>query len=203
MTTKNFFNKSEDFDFWGVAKSIRDVYMSDGLTKSLIDYERVLDELDIYAFENWEKGELVQGPDVGKYRVTCIFMWPEKMMPDPRGAKRLLPFDCDVEYLLQTVTIPIKIKSPDDYEDGTKKARKVKRKFWFVKITIPKDLMTDIRTGAIELEDQIIDLDDLDEAYEEDLDQQEFQTDGDMGDMNEFATAVDNDQGGDPFSAPQ
>jgi hypothetical protein len=34
--------------------------------------------------------------------------------------------------------------------------------------------MTDIRTGSIELEDQDIDLEDLDQAYEQDLDQQEF-----------------------------
>jgi len=39
---------------------------------------------------------------------------------------------------------------------------------------MPKSLMTDIRTGSIELEDQDIDLEDLDQAYEEDLDQQEF-----------------------------
>jgi hypothetical protein len=46
-----------------------------------------------------------------------------------------------------------------------------------VEITIPKALMADIRTGSIELEDQSIDLEDLDSAYEEDLDQQEFKQD--------------------------
>jgi len=42
---------------------------------------------------------------------------------------------------------------------------------------MPKSLMNDIRTGSIELEDQDIDLQDLDAAYEEDLDQQEFRQD--------------------------
>jgi hypothetical protein len=37
--------------------------------------------------------------------------------------------------------------------------------------------MNDIRTGSIEMEDQLIDLEDLDSAYQEDLDQQEFKKD--------------------------
>jgi hypothetical protein len=37
--------------------------------------------------------------------------------------------------------------------------------------------MSDIRTGSIELEDQDIDLGDLDEAYEQDLDKEEYQND--------------------------
>jgi hypothetical protein len=48
---------------------------------------------------------------------------------------------------------------------------------WLVEIEMPKSLMADIRTGSIELEDQDIDLQDLDAAYEEDLDQQEFRQD--------------------------
>jgi hypothetical protein len=48
---------------------------------------------------------------------------------------------------------------------------------WLVEIEMPKSLMADIRTGSIELEDQDIDLEDLDSAYEEDLDQQEFRQD--------------------------
>jgi hypothetical protein len=40
---------------------------------------------------------------------------------------------------------------------------------------MPKALMSDIRTGSIELEDQDIDLEDLDAAYEQDLDRDEYQ----------------------------
>ena len=76
-------------DYWMVADNIRDIYLSEGSLLTLLDFERVLDELDIYAFKNWEIGELVAGPEIGKYTVTVTFMWPEKMMPDPRGAVRL------------------------------------------------------------------------------------------------------------------
>jgi hypothetical protein len=37
--------------------------------------------------------------------------------------------------------------------------------------------MSDIRTGSVELEDQDIDLADLDDAYENDLDQDSYQND--------------------------
>jgi hypothetical protein len=163
-------------DYWQVAENIRDIYMSEGSLLSLLDFERVLDELDLYAFKNWIIGELVSGPDIGKYTVTCIFMWPEKLMPDPRGARRLLPFDCDVKYKKTTMKVPVKITDPSDYRPGTHKARIGDAKVWLVEITMPKSLMSDIKTGSIELEDQEIDLADLDSAYEQDLDKQELQT---------------------------
>jgi len=162
-------------DYWQVAENIRDIYMSEGSLLTLLDFERVLDELDLYAFKNWQIGELVSGPDIGKYRVTCIFMWPERLMPDPRGARRLLPFDCEIKYKKTAMKVPMKIEDPSDYRPGTKKARLVEKKIWLVSITMPKALMSDIRTGSVELEDQDIDLADLDDAYEQDLDKDTYQ----------------------------
>ena len=164
-------------DYWQVAENIRDIYLSEGSLLTLLDFERVLDELDLYAFKNWGIGELVAGPDIGKYRVTCIFMWPERLMPDPRGARRLLPFDCEVRYKRTLMQVPMKIEDPSDYRPGTRKARLVEKKIWLVEITMPKALMSDIRTGSVELEDQDIDLEDLDSAYEQDLDQESYQND--------------------------
>jgi len=164
-------------DYWQVADNIRDIYMSEGSLTTLLDFERVLDEVDIYAFKNWEIGELVDGPEIGKYRVTCTFMWPLNLMPDPRGGRRLLAFDCEVEYQRKEIKIPIKITDPSDYRPGTKKAKLTTKDVWLVTITMPKALMNDIRTGSIEMEDQDIDLDELDQAYEQDLDKEESQSD--------------------------
>ena len=172
---KEIFKNHEDY--WQVADNIRDIYMSEGSLTTLLDFERVLDEVDIYAFRNWELGELVAGPDIGKYRVTCTFMWPEKLMPDPRGGRRLLPFDCEVSYMKKDIKIPVKITDPSDYRSGTKKAKLITRQVWLVEIVMPKALMNDIRTGSIEMEDQDIDLDDLDQAYEQDLDKDATQND--------------------------
>ena len=164
-------------DYWQVADNIRDIYMSEGSLLSLLDFERVLDELDMYAFKNWDIGELVAGPEISKYRVACTFLWPEKLMPDPRGARRLLPFDCDVKYKKTTMKVPVRIDDPSDYRPGTHKAKIIEKKVWLVEITMPKSLMSDIRTGSVELEDQDIDLADLDDAYEKDLDQDSYQND--------------------------
>ena len=165
-------------DYWQVSDNIRNIYMSNGSLTTLLDFERVLDEVDIYAFKNWEIGELVAGPEISKYRVTCTFMWPEKLMPDPRGARRLVPFDCRIEYLKKDIKIPVKITDPSDYRPGTHTAKLMTKKVWLVEITMPKSLMNDIRTGSIEMEDEDIDLDELDQAYEQDLDQEEYQNDG-------------------------
>ena len=172
---KEIFKNHEDY--WQVADNIRDIYMSEGSLTTLLDFERVLDEVDIYAFKNWEMGELVAGPDIGKYRVTCTFMWPERLMPDPRGGRRLLPFDCEVSYMKKDIKIPVKITDPSDYRSGTKKAKLITKQVWLVEIVMPKALMNDIRTGSIEMEDQDIDLDDLDRAYEQDLDKDATQND--------------------------
>lgn len=163
-------------DYWQVAENIRDIYMSSGSLSTLLDFERVLDELDLYAFRNWQIGELVAGPKISKYRVSAIFMWPAGLMPDPRGGARLLPFDCEVRYKKTLMKIPIRINNPSDYRPGTRKARMTEKPIWLVQITMPKSLMSDIRTGSIEMEDQDIDLDDLDSAYEQDLDQDTYQS---------------------------
>ena len=191
---KELFKNHEDY--WQVADNIRDIYMSEGTITTLLDFERVLDEVDVYAFKNWEIGELVAGPEISKYRVACTFMWPEKLMPDPRGGRRLLPFDCEVSYRKVEMKIPIKITDPSDYRPGTKKARIVEKPVWLVEIVMPKSLMSDIRTGSIEMEDQDIDLEELDQAYEQDLDKEESQSDAQAQDAQADLTAQ-------PGQAPQ
>jgi len=168
----DFFN---DVDFTSIVSTVKGIMTSDGAMSVLLDYERVLDESDVYAFKNWLLGELVQGPDIGRYNVTCMFMWPYKLMPDPRGAKRLLSIGCDIDFAEGKVKVPVEVKNYDDLEQGTNYPKSVERKVWFVKITIPLELMDDIKEGSIDLADQTIDLNELDEAYDEDLDKDDTQ----------------------------
>lgn len=173
-------------DYWLVAENIKNLYLSEGSIVNLLDFERVLDELDLYSFRNWQLGELVAGPDIKRYTVSCTFMYPAKLMPDPRGARRLLPFDCHVRFKKTRIKIPIKIDEPEDFIPGTHKARLIEKPVWLIEIEMPKSLMNDIRTGSIEIEGQDIDLQELDQAYEEDLDQEQFRTQ----DENNAAPAV-------------
>lgn len=162
-------------DYFQIADNIKDIYMSDSSLVTLLDFERVLDELDLYAFKHWVIGELISGPVVSKYRVSCIFMWPENLMPDPRGARRLLPFDCEVKYKKTEMKVPVKINNPSDYRPGTHKARIVEQPVWLVEIIMPKSLMSEIKTGSLEFEDKTVDLEELDNAYEQGIDDQQYQ----------------------------
>jgi len=141
-----------------------------------------------FVASTWAIGELVQGPVISKYKVACTFMWPLKLMPDPRAVRRLLPFDCEVNYKKQKIKIPIRITDPSDYQPGTKKARIIEKPVWLVEIVMPKALMSEIRTGSIEMEDQDIDLEELDSAYEEDLDKEEYQNDEQAQDAQQQLT---------------
>ncbi len=68
--------------------------------------------------------------------------------------------------------VPIRVKNASDFKACTKVARLTEKDIWLVEIIMPKSLMSDIRTGSIELEDETVDLQDLDDAYSADLDQQ-------------------------------
>ena len=37
-------------DYWQVAQNIQDIYLSQGSLLTLLDFETLLDELDLYAF---------------------------------------------------------------------------------------------------------------------------------------------------------
>lgn len=144
----------------------KEIFMTDSAVSTLLDFERVCDELDLYAFANWKQGELVEGPVYEKYFVTCTFMWPYKKMPDPRGAARLGEYDCEVTYKQDFFEHPQKIKTPTDFKPGTKVPKMVKSPIWLVEVVMPKKLMADIQQGALELESGTIDMEDVDQAYE-------------------------------------
>jgi len=150
-----------------IIENTKEIFMTDSSLNSLLDFERVLDELDIYVFAHWKEGELVEGPVYEKYFVTCTFMWPYKLMPDPRGGERLLDYDCEVYYSKDTLEYPIKVKTPDDFEPGTKMPKMTKAPVWLVKLVMPKKLMQEIQQGSLDLESTTLDLEDIEKAYEE------------------------------------
>lgn len=123
------------------------MYENDPVFSVLKDYERVLDELGLYVYANWEDGELLAGPKIGRHFVECSFMYPRDKMPDPMGGKRLLDYDCKVTYKKDHLVEPRKIIEPDDVRPGTKKGKLDKTPIWVVTIIIPKELMKNIYSG--------------------------------------------------------
>ena len=147
-------------------QNTKDIFMTDSAVNTLLDFERVLDELDLYAFAHWKQGELVEGPVYEKYFIKCIFMWPYKKMPDPKGATRLSEYDCEVIYKQDFFEHPKQVNSPNDYQPGTKIAKLQKSPIWLVEIVMPRKLMADIEQGALELESGTVDMEDIENAYE-------------------------------------
>jgi hypothetical protein len=154
-----------------VIENTKELFMTDSSLDSLMDFERVLDELDLYVFAHWKDGELVEGPVYEKYFVTCTFMWPYKLMPDPRGGERLLSYDCEVYYAKDILEYPIPVEDPNDFEPGTKMPKMGKKPVWLVTIVMPKKLMQEIKQGSLELESANLDMEDIEQAYEEGNDQ--------------------------------
>lgn len=168
-----------------ILENVKDIYMSESALETVLDMERVFDELDLYAFQNWKKGELVKGPIFEKYFVTCVFMWPLKKMPDPKGARRLVDYNCEVKFKRDRLEFPVKVKEYDDFKPGTKIPKLGSVPIWLVSITMPKSLMKDVSRRAVELEDEVIDLEDIEEAYEEGLDQDQFKTQDEQTDTDD------------------
>lgn len=171
----DWFN-SVDFD--SIVSTVKGIMTSDGTMSILLDFERVLDESDIYAFKNWLLGELVSGPEVGRYNVSCTFMWPYDLMPDPTAVKRLLAIGCDVEWKKTEIKVPVEVDNYDDLIPGTNYPKYSKRHVWLVRITIPMELMDDIKEGSIDLAGNTIDLEELDNAYNKDLDKEGIEDTG-------------------------
>jgi hypothetical protein len=154
-----------------VIENTKEIFMTDSSLNTLLDFERVLDELDLYVFPHWKQGELVEGPIYEKYFVSCTFMWPYKLMPDPRGGERLIDYDCEVYYSKDMLEYPVDVKSPDDFEPGGKMPKMAKKPVWLVTVVMPKRLMQEIQQGSLELEGATLDLEDIEQAYEEGDDQ--------------------------------
>jgi hypothetical protein len=154
-----------------IAETLKSLYSSDSFTETLIDFERVLDAVHLYSYKNWTDGELVLGPVTERHWVTASFMWPEKQMPDPDGARRLLDYGANIKFRKDVLETPADL-SPDDaermeqMEPGTRYPKMVSEKVWIVEITMPRQLMSEIYRGSIEIEGDTYDMDDVQSQQE-------------------------------------
>ena len=131
-------------DILDVIRNVDTIYNNNSSLAVLKDFERVLDEMDVYVYDNWLDGELASGPKIDRHWVSAEFMWPHKKMPDPEGAKRLMEIGCRVKFMKDEIVEPRKIRSPDDFRPGTKKGKLDAKPVWVVRILMPKKLVFDI-----------------------------------------------------------
>lgn len=133
---------------------------------TLMDVERVLDNTNIYTYENWIEGEVVEGPHIEKYWVTVTLMYPYEKMPDPEGSKRLLKNDCKVYYAKDKLITAAKLKDPSDSEPrdaadgrrpGQHRAKKIEKDIWLVTLEIPRKFMQELATADLSIANDRLD----------------------------------------------
>lgn len=145
---------------------------------TLMDVERVLDNLNIYAYQNWIEGEIVEGPHIDRYWVTVTLMYPHKLMPDPEATRRLTDNGCKVYYAKDELVTAAKLHTPEDSEGpdsgdgrrpGQNRAKKVVRPVWLITLEIPRKFMNGMADTSLAVDDQGIDSDAVETAYDDGL----------------------------------
>jgi hypothetical protein len=137
----------------------------------LLEFERVLDMNHVYAYKNWTVGEVVEGPFISRYWISVTLMYPHKLMPDPDGGLRLLKYDCKITYEKGILEVPERIITAKDYIPGTTKAKLNTKPIWLVTITMPRRYVDEFMVGNAVFDDEVIDIEDITKAYDENLDQ--------------------------------
>jgi len=147
------------------------IHSSPNVIDTLVEVDRILDRMDVYAYENWISGEVVDGPFVERHWVDLTLMYPEKLMPNPDAAMRLIKNGCKVKYGRDVLKTFAKVKSTDDIvtndETGERTPRTISKPVWLVNLRIPKGLI-DVSEDIKDIDD--IDYDSVDAAYAEELD---------------------------------
>jgi len=138
------------YDILEVIQNIDDLYENNTSLAILKDFERVLDEMDVYAYENWENGELAYGPQVDRHWITAGFMWPKDQMPNPVAAQRLQDLGCRIKYEKSHLVEPRKIRTEEDIRPGTKKGKLDRKPIWIVEIQMPKKIAFDMYKGYMD-----------------------------------------------------
>jgi hypothetical protein len=108
------------------------------LVDIMIDIEDYLDSSNLYVFDNWINGVLVQGPRVQKYWIDVTFKYDHDQMPDPDGGLRLTAHGTKVSFQRAKEVRPLPINNPSDYEPGTHKPRMKAFPVWLVHMRIPR-----------------------------------------------------------------
>tara|TARA_R110001592_G_scaffold87400_2_gene258159 strand:+ start:17154 stop:17678 length:525 start_codon:yes stop_codon:yes gene_type:complete len=149
---------------------ITEVSKSNTLLDMLMEFEKTLDELDMYAFKNWDRGEVLEGPTLGRHYVNVKLIYPHKEMPDPDGAKRLIARDCLVKYDKDMLESPRRVKDFNDVEVGTRPdgsqrftPKADSEPVWIVSIDMPRRYVDEFSAQHVEAkEDEFIDSEETD-----------------------------------------
>ena len=145
---------------YDVRGTVQKLFDDSGLMDILLGVEEYFDNADLYVFQGWIDGEIVEGPVVSKYWVEVTLKYDMDKMPDPRGAYLFenqgtkIMVRQDVERV-----IPKYAKDMDDLDIESGKVKEKKVPVILIKFVIPRRL---VDAASVE-EYKLLD-DDLEEA---------------------------------------
>lgn len=125
-------------DLDSIKNTLVKISQGNTILDTLLEFERTLDNAEIFAYKNWILGELVEGPDIGRYFYKTVWMYPYATMPDPNAGLRLTKLGAKVNFKKGVFKKPIKVQGPEDWVDPeTKQAKMVEYEIWLVTIELP------------------------------------------------------------------
>ena len=149
-------------------KTIRNLFKQKSLLDIALEIENFLDFMNIFVFEGWLDGELVDGPQVSRYWITSTWRFDYKKMPDPMAARILHDVGVIVNFEKAEVMEPIEVKSPADYRPGTKVPKLRPVPVWHVEIKLPRRFVDDIDYNELDEIDDEVDVDSISDTEEVD-----------------------------------
>lgn len=125
-------------DLDSIKQTLVGISKGSGVLDMLLEFERTLDNAEIFAYKNWILGELVEGPNIGRYWIKTVWMYPYAMMPDPNAGLRLTKLGAKVSFKKGTFSKPVKVHGPQDWSDPeSKRAKMAEHDVWLVTIDLP------------------------------------------------------------------
>lgn len=159
-------------DLESIKATLVNVSKGDSILDMLLEFERTLDNVEIFAYQNWILGELVEGPDISRYWFKTVWMYPYAKMPDPNAGLRLTKLGAKVNFKKGIFKKPVKVRGPQDWVDPeSKRAKMAEHNIWLVTIDMPIKYIL----NGLEQNDDIIQKDiedvnaELADAYEEEV----------------------------------
>ena len=146
-----------DYDVRGTVQKLFD---DSGMMDILLGVEEYFDNADLYVFDNWIDGEVVEGPIISKYWVEVTLKYPQDKMPDPRGAFLFENQGTKIMVRKDVELVPLKYASePDELDSESGKVINEEVPGVLIKFVIPRRL---VDVGSVE-EYKILD-DDMEES---------------------------------------
>ena len=109
-------NRSELF-------TIKKLFINKSLLEIALQVEKLLDDMNLYAYPNWFDGILREGPSVRRYWVKVALKYEYDNMPDPKGAMMLSKLGIIPKFGKITEDVPVELKDNSDFEPNVKKAK--------------------------------------------------------------------------------